>query len=761
MGRLGLVLFVAGSLFALLTMSGCGSNDNTTPRTPVPTIITLSPTTGSLDIGSTLSMTASALDSGKNLVNAPVTFQSSNPAVLTIITVAASGGVAGGLACAGTWDVGGQVCTPGGTGVAEITATSGGITSAPVKVYVHPHIDRIQVVPQPTSVRCLSASPSTPQSMVFQAVASSGGVDISSTVGPFSWTAVNPSVAQLRPQSTNGVLNGMATAIPKNPGVTQIFASIANTTSVPFNFTTCPVQSITLSVRGTGGTTITAAKGASSSIAATVRDTTGNTVSVPLTWTSSNPAIATVSSAGAVASLNPGGTTITASCTPPTCNIGLVPAQPIYAQQPVTATYSGNPASAPSVYATSTGCGATPNCQALIVPVTGSPAALGTGVALPGIPNSFVFNAQGSKAYLGSKTGLMEFDPAANTVAVSPTTIGKVLAVSPKGDKIIASDTQSATNKLFILDTASSTPVGLLIKGATAAAFSPDGLKAFIVASNPSAGPPCTASGSCTLYVYSAQAPLQTIDLADPTLGAPTDVAFLTTGSYGYIARGSGISFLATCDDPGDPANPLPTQVGSVSAPGSLLRALPDGQRLLAWSPPNVSTITAAIGGTPNSALTPPQIIGCPAPYLLTSPPPSDPFGTGFSGAGFLTNTNTAGSPVDLGHGTFTPIAVLVSSDGAKAFILASNLLNVIVYDVASQTTSSLALNGNAAPLAASLSSTGQSLYVTTTDGTLHVVNLVSGGDVQQLDLPSSKMCQLTTGGSVNSCLPDLLAVKP
>src|SRR5581483_6672790 len=186
----------------------------------------------------------------------------------------------------------------------------------------------------------------------------------------------------------------------------------------------------------------------------------------------------------------------------------------------------------------------------------------------------------------------------------------------------------TATNKLFILDTASSTPVGLLIKGATAAAFSPDGLKAFIVASNPSAGPPCTASGSCTLYVYSAQAPLQTIDLADPTLGAPTDVAFLTTGSYGYIARGSGISFLATCDDPGDPANPLPTQVGSVSAPGSLLRALPDGQRLLAWSPPNVSTITAAIGGTPNNALTPPQIIGCPAPYLLTSPPPSDPFGT-------------------------------------------------------------------------------------------------------------------------------------
>lgn len=762
MRRFGLLLAVIIALPLLLALSGCGGS-STPPSTPVPAIITVSPSRGSLDIGATLSFTASALDSGKRGVNAPVTFQSSNPAVLTMLTLGNSGGAAAGLACAGTWDTGGQVCTPGGSGVTEVTATSGGVTSAPVTVYVHQHIDKISVVRQGSPVSCFSAAPTLAQSAVFQAIALSGNLDISSSVGPFNWTAVNPTVVQILPQSVNGVLNGQVTARPKTPGVTQVFASVANTTSVPFDFATCPVQSITLSVKGTGGTTINAAKGASSTLSAVVRDTTGNAVAAPLTWISSNPAVASVSASGTATSSTPGGTAITAACTPPTCNIGFVPAQPVYALQPVTATYSGTNTTANSIYATSTGCGTTPNCAAILVPVTGSPAALGNGVQLPSIPNSFVFNAQGTKAYLGSKTGLMQFDPAAATgsITVSPNTTGKVLAVSPKGDRVIVSDTQSSINKVSILDVTSNNPVNLLIKGATAAAFSPDGLKAYIGASNSTPGTPCTVSGSCTLYVYSAQAPLQTIDLTDPTLGAPTDVSFLANGSYGYVARGSGTSFLATCDDPGDPANPLPGQVGNVPTPATLLRSLPDGRTLLSLAPPNVSSITGdvtALPGTPNPGATPPQVIGCPAPYTLSLPTPPSPL---VPAAGFLTNSTTTNFTSDLGQGTFTPLAFLVSSDGQKAYILAAKVLNVIVFDIASQTTSPLPLTGNAAPIAGSLSADGQTLYVTTADNNLHVVNLVSGGDIQQLPLPSTSLCGLTTGGSVSSCKPDLLAVRP
>jgi hypothetical protein len=457
MGRSGLVLLVLIIISFLFALSGCGSSGSR-PPTPVPTIINLSPSVGSLDIGETLSFTASALSSGKTAVNAPITFQSSNPAVLTMATLASAGGTAAGLACAGTWDAAAQVCTPGGAGVTQVTATSQGVTSAPVTVYVHQHIDKITVTPLITPPGCISAAPALGQSVAFQAVAMSGNQDISASVGPFTWTAVTPAVVQLNAQSANGVLNGQVTAVAKTPGVTQIFASIANTTSVPYNFTTCPVQQILLAVNGTGGTTINAAKGTSSTIGATAIDTAGGGLPIAqtsLTWTSSNPTVATVSATGAVSSLLPGGTTITASCTPPTCNIGFVPAQPVYAAQPISATYSGTNTTAHSIYATSTGCGTTANCQAVLVPITGTPAALGNGSVLPSVPNSFVFNAAGSKAYLGSKSGLMIFDPAATTGSVTntPNITGKVLAISPKGDKVIVSDTQSSTNKLFILDT--------------------------------------------------------------------------------------------------------------------------------------------------------------------------------------------------------------------------------------------------------------------------------------------------------------------
>ena len=101
MGRLGLLLLVIILLPFFLALTGCGGS-STPPATPVPAIISVTPSSASMDIGTTLSFTASALDSGKHAVNASVTFQSSNPAVLTMLTSASSGGTAAGLACGGT-----------------------------------------------------------------------------------------------------------------------------------------------------------------------------------------------------------------------------------------------------------------------------------------------------------------------------------------------------------------------------------------------------------------------------------------------------------------------------------------------------------------------------------------------------------------------------------------------------------------------------------------------------------------------------------
>ena len=763
MGRLGLVLSSVVTLFLIVGITGCGGSSSK-PSTPIPTSIRLTPSTASMDIGSILQFTADVTGAANKPITVAAAFQSSNAAILTFAT--------GGVACAGSWDAAGQVCTPGGAGVAQVTASFNGVTSAPVTVYVHQHIDKIMVSPLPAAAgtpppfpssanspatQCFTAavsSTNTASSITYQASALSGTMDITSTVGPFSWQAANSQVATVTPSSVNGVLNGQAVVTAKTPGTTQVFASIANTSSVPFTFTTCPVQFISLAVASTGATSINAAKGTSATVSPFVVDISNNAITAPLTWSSSNPAVAAVSAAGAVTSSNAGGTTITASCVAPTCNIGLQPLQPVYATKPIPATYTGATTTPFTVYVSTTGlvsggptCTATVNCTFELSSISGTPLALASSVALSGPPTSLDFNGSGTKLFLSSQKGLMQFDPAAGTtVSTSANITGKVLAISPGGNRVIISDTTSSFNQVFILNvtTTGSSLVILPIAGATAAGFSPDNLKAYIAST---AVCPGTSGQPACLFVYSPQAALQAIPLGAPA----SDIAFLGGGSYGYLAQGSSVSFLPSCDDPN---SPLASQIASSAIPsatGTSIHALPDGLSFLTLNPPDVQLITAGIGGAPNFQAVPPQVIGCPAPYQMTSP---------FPAQGYLTNTSTAGPLVNLGQGNFTPVAFLISTDGTKAYLVMRNIGSVLVVDIPSMTQSFLSLSGNRAPLAASLAPDDQTLYVSTDDGNVHVINLVAGGDLTQVPVPSTNLCSVPSGPAP-ACLPDLLAVRP
>jgi len=122
-------------------------------------------------------------------------------------------------------------------------------------------------------------------------------------------------------------------------------ASVGQTSPLQ-TFVTCPVESITLAL-SSGGTTFTGAKGAGFTVTPTVTDsnTPPRTITgVPLTWTSTEPQVSAVTASGGVSNTNPGGTSITAACTPPTCNINLttnsVPLQAVYATDPITATWA-------------------------------------------------------------------------------------------------------------------------------------------------------------------------------------------------------------------------------------------------------------------------------------------------------------------------------------------------------------------------------------------------------------------------------------
>ncbi len=195
-----------------------------------------------------------------------------------------------------------------------------------------------------------------------------------------------------------------------------------------------------------------------------------------------------------------------------------------------------------TIYVSTTSCGTTEGCFSTVVPITAPANTLGNFFTLPATPNSLVFNTQGTDAYLGTNSGLLgsvglaALNTSSNSITQFPSAPGKVLAVSPDGSKVIISDTspEDGPNHVFVFDTATNTSPTFQITGATAADFSPDSLKAYIVAGS-------------TLYVYSKIDGLKTIALAAPA----NDVSFLSEGAFAYVAGGapSSVTVWRTCDN--------------------------------------------------------------------------------------------------------------------------------------------------------------------------------------------------------------------
>ena len=128
MGRSVAILFGLPLIIVLVSfLSGCSSGSGVNVVNFVtPANVVLNPaTTASIDVGATLTFTATPEDNTKKSLVQPVTYFSDNPAVVTV--------AANGIACAGTWDSLSlpQVCTPGPAGVAQITASAQGVSSAP------------------------------------------------------------------------------------------------------------------------------------------------------------------------------------------------------------------------------------------------------------------------------------------------------------------------------------------------------------------------------------------------------------------------------------------------------------------------------------------------------------------------------------------------------------------------------------------------------------------------------------------------------
>jgi hypothetical protein len=738
-------LYLTFSFGAMIGCSGSKSSSNL----PTPTTVRLTPDNVSLDLGGLQQFSATVFPSS----TVPVVYTSDNPDVLSFVPAA------GSVACAGRWNSTGQICSPVAVGVAQVTATANGVTSNPVTVYVHQHIDAITLsllnppTPMPDCVT-LAQVTGTQNFLDLQAQALSNGVDITNTVGSFSFQQTNNTVAKLSTSEPelnnhNGAQNTQVRVTAAVPGLTQVFASLSGVNSLPVTinghpwFETCPVQSIQLQVgNASTNTSFSIASNGTTTLTATVVDRLGHELTnPPITWTSLSPANATVSSTGVVTARAPGGVSVVASCTPPTCNVGFQPIRPVFSSTlvnagtnehdgtPITGTITGAAVNT-TVYATTTQCTTAagtpvPGCQPLIYPVTTKDNLVGASSTLPSSPNSFLFNPQGTKAFLGSDEGLMILSPGAasgtNPVTQLNNVPGKVLAVSLDGNKVIVADTKSSPNEVFIVDQGTSgTITSEFIFGATAGAFSPDGLKAFITAGN-------------TLYVFSTLEALKTVPLNGPA----NAVAPYANGALLYLSGGdtNAITMRDACDTTYGLAD-------SVTVPRlpALFQAVPDGIHAIGVDSPGLDVFTNKVVA--------PAIATTNAPIPNTCPFPV---------------THQAPAFVNLGQGDFTPLKLILAPDSSKAYILASNLSSVFIYNFGVGTVSAIPLTGGPVPLDATLTSDGTLLYVGAGDGTLHVLSTVSGGDLQQVTFTNNNS---TNKGSLCSnipltCNPDLIAVKP
>jgi len=818
MGRLRCVQWAWFGIttFFFLFLAACGGS-KPPGASPFPAKITLNPaTSASMQLGSTLVFTATAQNGSNTNISPTFTYTSSNPGVVDISPA--------GSACAGSWNAPYyNVCTPAGGGTAQITASALGATSPPTLVFVHPPIDNIQVTLVPPVNSPPPACPgqtalpaacninfnanaanycvSQNQVQTLQATAYSQGVDITASVGPFTWSQANPNVVTITPivssanTSSINVPTNQATVVSNTPGQTEVVASASGVASQPYVAATCPVQCIALQL-GTNGsqnigtTSFITNKGTSETITATAVDVQGCIVpKPPLTWTSSSPAAITAGSATTacsagttctIATPQPGAAAITASCTPPTCNIGfpLNPAgyptgslyipQPVYPVTAISGLVTGATTPA-SVLASSQDCYSNSQCTVALYDIATNTNVAGSPTSLPTPPNSVMFDPAGDKANAGSQYGALLITSAdIGSSSTSPFTAlpasgtplglvtGKVIAVSPNGALAVFSDTVSTPNQVYVVNASSTsaTTTALNINSATTAAFSPDNSKGFIL-----------GDGGNTLYVYSTLQALQTYRLT-----APADaIAFSSSGAFALLAGGSSapstLAIYNTCDN-SQAYLTLPVQTPPITplpGPPTFLKMVPPGSApmgnatvpSLFQSDVNAldvflgvdSTGIDVIATTTTTPLTPPATGLCPQqqiafPMTVVTSVPFYPI------------------HINLQKGTFHPLNFFVSPDGTRVYIVTSDQ-GVLVYNFSTQSTSGIPLNGNSAPVAADMTLDGTLLYVAGTDGVLHELNTATALDVMEIPFPQLPNSSNNFCYSSYSCSLNLVAIKP
>jgi hypothetical protein len=695
-------------LAAGLVLAGCGGGHSLTTQNPAATV-TLSPSpTATADLGAQVQFSVKELDAQGHNVFHTATFSSDNPN----IDIANNG-----VACAGKWDslTTPIVCTPAsGPAVANITATASGVVSNTVTLYVHKHIDLITVTPSIAFPSCLSQT----KTQQYTATAFSNGNDITSTVGGFTFLVNDPNIATINAadQPANQPLNQI-TATAKNPGETALVATAAGTSSLGTFFTTCGPATISLHVQSSTDTAFSIASGSTKQLAADVVDINGTAMTGVTLVYSSTAAAANATATGLVNGLSPGQASIIASCMPTSCNAGAN--VPVYSN-PVTATITGTAPKA-NVYVTSTQfvSGPPPASPAttVVIPIATDTNTAGTAIPLPPlngvqvIPNSILVSQGGSKVVIGSLQALCVIDTSSASVTEVTTAPGTVVSISPSATKVVVAD--GVNHVTYVVDIATSTIDTLQISGVTSVAWTPDGLKAYLVAGT-------------NLYQYAPTIlSLRTIAIGD------TGEAVGMSPQFAYIGTASGnMGARSTCRNDSNyaPEGTVTTDTGKQFIAGV---ALVSGTST-AWKQLNV-------GGTKMTVDTP----------TITAPPANQMCPPG------ITDSAASADWTGSGIASFTPSQLIILPNGSQAYVLSDQSV-LLGYDIAANTTFTVPVGGASQFTGGVLLSSGK-VYFGGSDGTVHVIDTAT--KLQTSTITINFNGTVACAGTV--CKPDLVVVQP
>ena len=530
-----------------------------------------------------------------------------------------------GNLCAGTWNrnTGGGIAPytycnkpnplpeTGGLpyGTAYITASANSVTSNPVEVYVHAQVTSVTLAgpqsclsqgtlwPNPLDVQACFVG-SNNQQQLFCAPPSVTGAsspnlacplppgmslssipDCSLPLGTLSYNVGTGAVASINAE-TNQIT-------AEQPGTTVITASVAGGSSTAGYFSTCPPQSISVTLAN-GGTVGTITQGVQQNVTTNVIDTQGHAITgLTLDYQSTDPIDITAGASGGVTTNFPGVASVYAICQPTTCNPAPINVTGLYGTG---LSISSNP-----VKITTPGTASdyvwfsAPGQSQYFIPVELLSGTVGSTVRLPYVPNSMVMDRNGTNLYFGSQHELMYFSVGSNTLGKQdPTVPGVVLAVSPSNAQLLINDQVRQVFYLYSIASSSATTFGGM---GNAAAWTPDS-KTLYITDSASLG----TGHSDTLYVYNVNTGWTTYPLASSGAGNPgAQNLAITIPTVAHTWCPSGTV--------GDTASMLfypqgPTPDNSVNAETDVLAATTDGNHILGASTSGGGITLSDIGVT-------------------------------------------------------------------------------------------------------------------------------------------------------------------